>query len=333
MINELAIDINVCPSEDLPVGAIFCLLSAVGFGTMPIFGKLAYDQDVSVGDLLIVRFTIAAVIMTTIAWWRGGFRGLSRRSAVAAFMMGAIGYAAQSASFFTALTRIDASLLTLILYIYPITVMIGAVALGRERLSSRRVAALAIALLGIVLVMLGAVSAGFDWIGALLGLTAALVYTVYILTGDRVLKGISALPLTALVCLGASTTYLVASVPHGGPQFDFAPSGWVWLVAVSLIGSVGAIVLFFAGLARVGPSVAAILSILEPVVTVALAAVVFGESLSPSQLLGAAFVLSAVVVIQMPARDHRRAIPAPADPVASAHPESVGRPDGVLVAS
>jgi drug/metabolite transporter (DMT)-like permease len=286
----------------LVVGAIFCLLSAVGFGALPIFGKLAYDEDVSVGDLLIVRFAIAAIIMVTIAWWRGGFHGLSRRSAIAAFLMGAIGYAAQSASFFVGLTRIDASLLTLIFYVYPITVMIGAVALGRERMSVRKVAALAIALLGMTLVMMGAVSAGFDWIGALLGLTAALVYTVYILTGDRVLKGISALPLTALVCVGASTTYLLASVPQGGPQFDFAPMGWTWLLGVSVIGSVGAIVLFFAGLARVGPSVAAILSILEPVTTVSLAALVFGESLSSNQLVGALLVLSSVVVIQLPKR-------------------------------
>ena len=120
------------------MGAIFCLLSAVGFGTMPIFGKLAYEQDVSVTDLLIVRFSIAAVIMTGVVWWRGGFRGLSRGSAVAAFLMGAIGYAAQSASFFAALTRIDASLLTLILYVYPITVMIGAVALGRDQQAPER---------------------------------------------------------------------------------------------------------------------------------------------------------------------------------------------------
>ena len=55
---------------------------------MPIFGKLAYDEGVTVGDLLIVRFAIAAVIMLAIVWWRGGFVRLSRRSAVAAFLMG-----------------------------------------------------------------------------------------------------------------------------------------------------------------------------------------------------------------------------------------------------
>ncbi len=59
---------------------------------------------------------------------------------------------------------------------------------------------------------------------------------------------------------------------RGGPTLDFGPAGWGWLVALALVSTVGAIVLFFAGLARVGPSVASILSVLEPVVTVGLAA-------------------------------------------------------------
>ena len=49
---------------------------------------------------------------------------------------------------------------------------------------------------------------------------------------------------------------------------------------LALVSTVGAILLFFAGLARVGPSVAAILSVLEPVVTAVGAAVVFGETLT-----------------------------------------------------
>jgi drug/metabolite transporter (DMT)-like permease len=66
------------------------------------------------------------------------------------------------------------------------------------------------------------------------------------------------------------------------------------------------VIAFFAGLERVGPSAAAILSTLEPVVTVGLAAAAFGESLAGVQLLGAALVLSAVVVMQAPARRRRR---------------------------
>ena len=171
------------------MGAIFCLLSAIGFGAMAIFGKLAYDEGVSVGDLLLVRFGVAAVVMLAVMRWRGGFEPLPRRTVVAAFMMGALGYAAQSASYFAALDRIDASLLTLILYVYPVLVMVGAVALGRERWSRRRLAALGLALAGIVLVLVGAAGGRFDWVGAGLGLVAALVYTAYILAGDRLLAG------------------------------------------------------------------------------------------------------------------------------------------------
>ena len=89
---------------------------------------------------------------------------------------------------------------------------------------------------------------------------------------------------------------------RGGPELGFSAAGWGWVGAIALVCTVAAILLFFAGLARVGPSTAAILSTLEPVVTVGLAAAVFGESLSAVQLLGGALVLGAVVVMQWPAR-------------------------------
>ena len=288
------------------MGATLCLLSAIGFGAMAIFGKLAYDEGVTVGDLLLVRFGVAAVVMLGIVRWRGGFGALPRRTAVAAFAMGAIGYAAQSASYFAALDRIDASLLTLLLYIYPVLVMMGAVALRRESWSRRRLVALGLALAGILLVMAGAATDRFDWLGVGFGVTSALVYTVYILVGDRILAGIAPLSLTALVCCGAATTYAVATVARGGTtSLDAGAAAWAWLVVLALVSTVGAMVLFFAGLSRVGPSVASILSVLEPVVTVGLAAAVFSESLALSQLGGGALVLGAVLVVQWPRRAAR----------------------------
>ena len=61
-------------------------------------------------------------------------------------------------------------------------------------------------------------------------------------------------------------------------------------------------VLFFSGMSRVGPSTAAILSTLEPPVTVALVFVTFGQALGAVQLLGALAVLSAAVVVNLPTR-------------------------------
>lgn len=284
------------------MGALLCILSAAGFGTMAIFGKLAYEQDVGVGDLLLVRFALATVILLAIARARGALGGLSRRAVLVALALGAVGYATQAGLFFSALDRMDASLLALILYTYPVFVCVAAVALGRERLSARRILGLVGATAGAALVLAGAASGSFDTLAAAMGFGAALAYTTYILVGDRIVSGISLLALAALVCTGATVTFALAAVVRGGPELGFGAAGWGWIAAIALVSTVFAILTFFAGLERVGPSAAAILSVFEPVVTVALAAVAFGESLAAIQFAGGALVLVAVVVMQWPAR-------------------------------
>ena len=306
-------DVKRAHCQHRGVGPLLCLLSAAGFGAMAIFGKLAYDAGVEVGDLLLVRFTLAATALLAIAAANGSLRGLSRRAVRVPLAMGAVGYATQSGLFFSALERMDASLLALVLYTYPALVCVGAVAIGRERASLRRVAALLVASAGAALVLAGAASGSVDALGAAMGFGAAVAYSVYILVGDRVVAGVPLLALAALVCTGAATTFWLAAIVRGGPALGFEAAGWGWIGAIALVSTVGAILTFVAGLARVGPSAAAILSVFEPVVTVALAAAAFGESLSAVQLAGGALVLAAVVVMQWPAgRPMRREAPAPA---------------------
>ena len=79
-------------------------------------------------------------------------------------------------------------------------------------------------------------------------------------------------------------------------------AGFGWLAAIAVVSTVGAVSLFFAGLKRVGPTTASILSTAEPVTTVVLAFLAFGESLGPVQLAGGALVLGAVLVLSAPAR-------------------------------
>jgi drug/metabolite transporter (DMT)-like permease len=99
------------------------------------------------------------------------------------------------------------------------------------------------------------------------------------------------------VCAGATTTFTVFGVASGRLDWGFEPAGWFWLAAIAVVSTVVPISTFFAGLSRVGPSTAAILSTLEPVVTVGLAYLVFSEALSAVQLAGAVLVLAAAVVL------------------------------------
>jgi drug/metabolite transporter (DMT)-like permease len=286
------------PAAGRLVGALLCVASAAAFGGMAVFGKLAYEAGVGVFTLLVVRFVLAASLLAALNAGRRA-RAMPRgRILVAALALGAVGYAAQSALFFAALTRIDASLIALLLYLFPALVTLGAVALGRDRLDAVRVGSIVLAFTGLVLVLFVGTPAHLDGLGVALAIGAALVYTAYILASDTVLEDAEPLSLAALVCSGAAVTFVVAGAVSGEVSFDFEPIGWVWLGGIVAVSTVTAIVLFFAGLERVGPSRASIISTVEPLVTVTLAFLVFGESLSPTQLLGGALVLASVLLLQ-----------------------------------
>ncbi|MCW2982653.1 MAG: EamA/RhaT family transporter, partial [Conexibacter sp.] len=281
-------------------GAVFVLASAAAFGALGVFGKLAYEEGASVGTLLAVRFLIAAALLwiAVVAGGRlGALRALPRRDAALALALGALGYSAQAGGYFAALERLDASLLALLLYTFPVMVTVTAVLIGRERAGRRTAVALALSCSGIVLVLAGTAGGALDPAGTALGLGAAVVYSAYILISEGVAARIGALALSTLVCTGAAVT-LTAGAFVTGELHPGAVSakGYGWLAALAVVSTVGAVALFFAGLARVGPSAASILSTLEPVVTVVLASAIFGESLGPAQLVGGALVLAAVVV-------------------------------------
>jgi len=99
----------------------------------------------------------------------GTLAGAPRRTVLSAFALGAVGYSMQSGLYFAALARMDASLLSMLLYTFPAMVTAAAIALGRETANRRRSGALLVSSGGLALVLLGAGSGSFDWLGAALG--------------------------------------------------------------------------------------------------------------------------------------------------------------------
>jgi drug/metabolite transporter (DMT)-like permease len=285
-----------------PAGTLSCLASATAFGAMGVFGKLAYDEGANVGTLLATRFVLAAAVLWLLVLCAGGareLRVLSRRDAGIALALGAVGYGAQAGGYFAALERLDASLLALLVYTYPVIVAVTAVALRRERASRRTAAALALASTGLVLVLAGAAAGALDPLGTALGLGAAVVYSAYILTSEGVAARVGPLALSTLVCTGAAMTLTLAGLAGGDLNpGSVSAAGFAALSGLALVSTVAAVALFFAGLRRVGPTAASILSTLEPVVTVALAFVAFGESLGPTQLAGGMLVVLAVLAVR-----------------------------------
>src|ERR687898_1572143 len=171
------------------LGTLLCLGSGAAFGAMAVFGKLAYGDGATVGTLLAVRFVLAAALLWALLLAGGAaheLRALRRGDVALGLALGGCGYAAQAGCYFAALKRIDASLLSLLVYTFPAIVAAAAVALGRERLDGRRLCALVLASAGLALVVAGAGAGALDPLGAALGLGAAVVYSTYILVSDGI---------------------------------------------------------------------------------------------------------------------------------------------------
>lgn len=286
-------------------GTVYCVASAVAYGAMGILGKLAYDEGASPGTLLATRFVLAAALFWLIAASLDGgrplrdLRRLTRRDAALAFGLGAVGFGAQASGYFLALERLDASLLSLLVYTFPVIVAVAAVVLGRDRWSRRTAGALMLASAGLVLVLLGAAAGALDPIGTALGLGTAVVYSAYVLVSERLVARLSPLTLSTLVCSGAAATFTLTGLALGQLRPDrVSAAGFGWLAGLAVVSTVGAVVLFFAGLRRVGPTAASILSTFEPVVAVVLAVAVFSESFGPQQIAGGALVLGASLAVQ-----------------------------------
>ncbi len=279
-------------------GIALCILSACGFGAMAIFAKEAYASGVNVVTLLSLRFLLAAALFWALVAARGA-RLPSRRVALTGLALGAVVYAAQGGLYFGALTRIDASLTSLLTYIYPILVFLAALALGRERATARRLGALALASAGTALVLAGGSVGAVDGLGVAMALGCAVVYASYILVSDRMVGDVDPFVLAALVTTGAAASTLVAGAGSGSLHLGFAAPGWGWIAALTLGSTVLGISAFLVGLRDVGPATASIVSTAEPAVTVGLATMIYGEALGPSQMAGAVLVLGAVVILQL----------------------------------
>jgi drug/metabolite transporter (DMT)-like permease len=277
-------------------------------------GQLALDRGGSIASLLGWRYTIAAVVLALVA--RHRLRALRPGVAVMAFALGFVLYAADSALFYSALDRTSAPFATLLHYAHLIVVVGVAAVLGRERLGIRRTGALGAVLFGVTLVGSGAGTP--DGIGIVLALASAAAYAAYILFSDRLLRGAEPVAFAALLVAGAATAFLAFGASTGQLAEVGGPVGLVTVVVGALFGTVFALSAFLAGIRLLGPGTASLLVTIEAPAGVALAAIALGERLAPTQLAGAALVLGAIVLLQLPVRLLRRRevevrpLPAPA---------------------
>jgi len=309
------------------LGFALVLISAAAFGSGALFAKPVYGAGVDWHTLSAWRFGIGA----TLAWaWvlsRPGARrilaGWSRRRVGITLALGLL-YVGNSGTYFAGLETVPASLAALIVYIYPAIVAVLSLRFGRRLQGRRAWGALALALVGVTLTV-GSIEAETapPLSGLILVTASPLIYAIWIvlaarLSGERrdvgpkavgargqaggadASVGADAAVATALMTTATAIAYWTSALIVGRPvlPIEIPTAAWPGLVGVGAVSTFIAIQTFYGGAQRVGAARASLISTVEPVYTIALAAWLFGESLAPLQVVGGALILIGVVIAQ-----------------------------------
>lgn len=277
------------------MGVLYILISGAAFGLLPWFARIAYDHGAEPFGMLAIRFLFASAVMISVKLIR--FRAEPRppRTLEAQlFLLGAIGYAPQASFFFFGVDRIDISLATVIFYSYPVFVVLAGWMVFGHRPSVRTSVCLAVAVAGTALTA-GQVQAG-SWTGVALMIGAATWYSGYILVSSKIVQHSGAFTSLMYVMVGAACAHGLLYVITR-PDIPTDSTGWIAIAAASVISTVLAMGFFFAGVSRIGPGDAAVLSTIEPVVSITIGVTVLNESLTPERFIGALLVLVSVAVL------------------------------------
>ena len=272
-------------------------LSACGFGTISILVTLATRSGTPLVDILVGRYGIAAVLLGIIAWTTGTRK--LQREGLRVFLVIGVLQAVIAYTSLIALRYITAGTLSFLFYTYPAWVAIISRVRHSEPLTPLRLTALGLSLAG-VLVMVGSPFASpLHPYGVVLALSSAMIYAGYVPLIGELQRGLTPPATAAYMAAGATVVFLFAKVASTSVAFHVTPVAARSMIALAVVSTTLAFMLFLRGLRVLGPVRTAIVSTIEPCFTALLGAWFLGQPLTRATLLGGVFIASAVVLLQL----------------------------------
>jgi drug/metabolite transporter (DMT)-like permease len=275
----------------LAVVLIWGLNFSVTKGAFATFPPLAFTA---------VRFAIASVVLVLLVRRLEGKAALPKGALGRLIVLGVVGNTFYQIAFISGLARTSASNSALILAAMPPVTAVAAAALGVDPVRPRILVGVAIASIGVALVILaeGAGLAGGGLAGDLLSLAAVGCWAVYTIGLRRVPPEVTPLRVTSITTVAGLPGLVIA----GGDELlrtnwrGVGASGWAALAYATVFSLLLAYWLWNRSVAAVGPSRTVIYMCLTPVVAVAGAAVLLHEHPHPLQGAGAVLILSGILL-------------------------------------
>ncbi len=290
-------------------GSVYVILAGIFWGTMSIFVKALSKYGFSPLQITAIRFTFGVLFLALFVLVKNkDYFKIKIKDILIFIVMGVVSCFCMSYFYFMGITMIPVSVASVLLYTAPIWVLIASVVFFKEKLTVVKVIALAIAIIGCVLVS-GFSADGVNLTGVIFSLLSSFAYASYSIIGKIATKKYHPFTVTiyayffAMIC-----SLIVCNVPEMSSiiytAFDFKLL--FLMVGLGIISISVPFTLYTIGLSKVTAGKAAIMSLTEPMTTAIIGIVVFGETIGFLGLSGILAIVTAIVLINVKWRTYKK---------------------------
>lgn len=282
-------------------GYLLIILAAIGYGALPIFIKWGYNMGLTIDLMLFSRFFIASSVMIFILLVsrKKGFK-ISKSCLIQLAFQGLM-FFGSSYTYFLSINHMSATITNILLYTYPLMVVLMSTLIFKEKISFLKGVTLLIAFFGCLLVVdiVNVSGQKISMSGLFYGFVSALFYALYNIIGQYLSEKSDPFTVSActtIICLFATIAiYPPINVFSGHSQLAL----WTVGLGTAILCTVVPLYCYQKGLSFLGASRASILSTIEPAITIVLAGFILGETLTSSQLLGGLLIICGVLLLKL----------------------------------
>ncbi len=281
------------------LGVVFGLISATLYGITPIFVYHATDNGADSFGLMCSRYIIAVIVLLIFRTFKMGFGNWpTKKLSLKLFLLGAIGLYSNSICMFTAFDYLPSGLAMVLFYFYPILVVLFGWVFFRHVPPKIIWPCLAITLLGVALS--ASKLSGGQAKGVAIIVFGAFAYAIYSVLAAASMPKTDLVSGLILIFGGAGFSFVVVWLidPPGLPTtMPFVADVWLPALEIGIVGTIGAMGIFFAGMNLIGASKSAVIQTWEVLVAICSGVFFLNQSFSIRQLFGAVLILSGVIVL------------------------------------
>lgn len=277
-------------------GALYAVVSALGYGIMPIFTVKAYNYGVTVYTLLFLRFILSSLIFFGFFIVKRINVKIKKEDVRNLFILGGVLFTLLSILHFESIKYISSSMAVLFLYCFPLIVCIISFFMYKEKLSIGSFLALLFSFVS-MMYLLGVSLNNINILGVVLSLLAALVYAIYMIVGKKAANNTSPMVTSAYATLFGAVGVFISGILKQDISLDFNSNAWVHILCIVFFSTVFAEIAFFKSLELLSSSNVSMISMIEPVFTSIFALIFLKEKLELSQISGGIFVLIGLTLL------------------------------------